>query len=99
MAIDCRNLTGIEEMSATLQSKATGGYSLNYQNPVYNGYVVRRLTPLECERLMGFFPDGWTEYGHDGKPLSDTARYQALGKSGAVPCVAYIFAGIVDEYK
>jgi DNA (cytosine-5)-methyltransferase 1 len=97
-AVDCRNLRETEEMSGTLQAKsASGGYSLNYQNPVRNGFIVRRLTPVECERLQGY-PDGWTEYGHDGKPLSDTARYQALGNSVAIPCVAYVLSGIADEY-
>lgn len=51
--------------------------------------VVRRLTPLECERLQGF-PDNWTE----GE--SDAARYKALGNSVALPCVDYIMSGIAD---
>lgn len=55
--------------------------------------TVRRLTPLECERLQGF-PDGWTEYGSDGRPICDTSRYQMLGNSVAVPCVAYIMQGM-----
>lgn len=45
---------------------------------------IRRLTPLECERLQGF-PDGWTEYGADGKKISDSARYKALGNAVSVP--------------
>ena len=57
------------------------------------GYYVRRLTPLECERLQGF-PDGWTGLGHDGRPVSDSKRYQMLGNSIAVPCAAYIMQGI-----
>ncbi len=60
--------------------------------PIQN-YIVRRLTPTECERLQGF-PDGWTRYGHDGKEISDTRRYQFLGNSVAVPCVAYILSGM-----
>lgn len=52
------------------------------------GYAVRRLTPTECERLMGF-PDGWTDGG------SDTARYKALGNSIAVPCLKWIFSQLV----
>ena len=60
-------------------------------------YIVRRLTPTECERLQGF-PDGWTTEGHDGKPISDTARYMMLGNSVAVPCVAYIMQGIVAAH-
>lgn len=52
--------------------------------------IVRRLTPLECERLQGF-PDGWTDIGDytdtNGKKrkTSDTARYKALGNSIALP--------------
>lgn len=54
---------------------------------------VRRLTPLECERLQGF-PDEWTEYGHDGKRMSDSARYRMIGNSVAVPCVEWIMQRI-----
>ena len=98
-AVDCRNLRETEEISGTLQAKTKlGGYSLNYQNPVRISFCVRRLTPLEAERLMGF-PDFWTEYGHDGKPISDTKRYSMLGNSVAVPCVAYIMQGIRDVLR
>lgn len=51
--------------------------------------LIRRLTPLECERLQGF-PDGWT----DIPDASDSARYKALGNSVAIPCVAAILQGI-----
>lgn len=95
-AVDCRNLRETDEVSGTLLAKAaSGGYSLNYQNPVRTGLCVRRLTPTEAERLQGY-PDGWTESGADGKPISDTKRYQMLGNSIAVPCVAYIMQGIRD---
>ena len=50
---------------------------------------VRRITPLECERLMGF-PDHWT----DIPGASDGVRYRALGNSVAIPCVEYILSGI-----
>lgn len=52
-------------------------------------YIVRRLTPLECERLQGF-PDGWTDIEYKGKQASDTARYKALGNSMAVPVMRWI---------
>ena len=52
-------------------------------------YLIRRLTPLECERLQGF-PDGWT----DLPGASDSARYKALGNSVAIPCVGYVMRGI-----
>ena len=51
--------------------------------------LIRRLTPLECERLQGY-PDSWT----DLPGSSDSARYKALGNSVAIPCVEYIMAGI-----
>ncbi len=50
---------------------------------------VRRLTPTECERLMGF-PDNWTLVPHRGKPASDGPRYKAIGNSMAVPCMRWI---------
>jgi len=95
-AVDCRNYREVSEASGTLQAKSkSGGYSLNYQNPVRIGCLVRRLTPTEAERLMGF-PDFWTAYGCDGKDISDSKRYSMLGNSIAVPCVAYIMQGITD---
>lgn len=56
---------------------------------VTDGYVVRRLTPVECERLQGF-PDGWTDLG--GTP--DAPRYKALGNSMAVPVIRWLGEGI-----
>ena len=50
---------------------------------------VRRLTPLECERLQGF-PDNWTE------GQSDTNRYKQMGNAVAVPVVEWIIQGISD---
>lgn len=52
-------------------------------------YAVRRLTPLETERLQGF-PDNWTASG------SDTARYQATGNSVAIPVVSFILKQVAD---
>jgi hypothetical protein len=54
--------------------------------------AVRRLTPVECERLMGF-PDGWTQIAWRKKPASecpDGPRYKALGNSMAVNCMRFI---------
>lgn len=91
--IDCRNLYENYDKSATLQSKSNGGQSLNYQNPIRIGYAVRRLTPLECERLQNF-PDGWT----DIPGASDSARYKALGNSIAVCCAEYVLEGIKSVF-
>lgn len=57
-------------------------------------HIVRRLTPLECERLDGF-PDEWTQQDTKGNAISDAARYTALGNSIAVPCAQRVFAGIL----
>jgi len=59
-------------------------------------YIVRRLLPIECERLQGF-DDDWTAFGHDGKPISDTKRYMMLGNAVCVNVVAYILMGIADQ--
>jgi len=54
------------------------------------GMAVRRLTPVECERLQGF-PDGYTNVPDaKGKQAADGPRYKALGNSWAVPNVAWI---------
>lgn len=55
-------------------------------------YIVRRLTPRECERLQGF-PDDWTLIPYRGKPAEecpDTPRYKAMGNSMAVPVMRWI---------
>jgi len=51
--------------------------------------AVRRLTPVECERLQGF-PDGYTDIKSKGKPTPDGPRYKALGNSMAVPVMGWI---------
>ncbi len=56
VAYDCRNHAAAP-VSATLQAKSNGGQSLNYINPISDGYVVRRLTPQECALLQGFPAD------------------------------------------
>ena len=50
---------------------------------------VRRLTPVECEKLQGF-PDGYTDIKPNGKPTPDGPRYKALGNSMAVPVMNWI---------
>jgi len=70
----------------TLQARmGTGGNNM----PMIAETQVRRLTPLECERLQGF-PDDWTA------GQSDSARYKQMGNAVAVPVVEWIIQGIVD---
>ena len=57
-------------------------------------HLIRRLTPLECERLQGF-PDGWT----DIPDASDSARYKALGNSVAIPCVKFVMRRIAEAIR
>lgn len=89
-AVDCRNFCEGGETNGTLQSKSNGGISYNLQNTVRTGMIVRRLTPMECERLQGY-PDGWTDIGEwmDSKGKrhkdADSPRYKALGNSIALP--------------
>ena len=65
-------------------------------------WIVRRLTPTECERLQGY-PDGWTDLGEwvDSKGKAhkpaDTPRYKALGNSIALPQWYYVLGGIADR--
>lgn len=60
---------------------------------------VRRLTPLECERLQGF-PDGWTKISYKGGKVEDcpsSLRYKAIGNSMAVPVMRFIGLGILEQ--
>lgn len=65
-------------------------------------WIVRRLTPTECERLQGY-PDGWTDLGEwiDSKGKAhkpaDSPRYKALGNSIALPQWYYVLGGIADR--
>ena len=72
-------------LTLTKQSPTGGG---QFQS-VMHAMQVRRLTPVECERLMGF-PDGHTAIPHKGKPAADGPRYKALGNSWAVNCARWI---------
>ena len=93
----------LEEEQPTLTAKGPGAVSAK------NGmkYIVRRLTPLECERLQGY-PDGWTDIGdwvdskgkkHKGD--SDSPRYKALGNSiatGKNSFWKFVLKRIVAQY-
>jgi len=59
------------------------------QLAIAQGWAVRRLTPLECERLQGF-PDGYTAVPWRGGVLADGPRYKVLGNSMAVNCMRWI---------
>ncbi len=102
--VDCRNATEYPEMNGTIQSKPGGGFSLNCNQVVRVKHIVRRLTPLECERLQGF-PDNWTDIGEwmDSKgkkhKAADSPRYKALGNSIALPSWVWILKRISAVYE
>ena len=77
------------------QEAFSGNYHIVELTNFVPFYIVRRLTPTECERLQGF-PDDWTKFGADtDKQIADTPRYQMLGNSVAIPCVQFILGNIV----
>lgn len=84
-------------------AKSNGVTSYNLQNTVRTGMIVRRLTPMECERLQGF-PDGWTDIGDwmDSKGKrhkdADSPRYKALGNSIALPFWDFLAKRISAQY-
>ena len=102
-AVDCRNFRERGETNGTLQAKSNGGISYNLQNTVRTGMIVRRLTPMECERLQGF-PDHWTDIGEwmDSKGKrhkdADSPRYKALGNSIALPFWDFLAKRISAQY-
>ena len=101
VAVDCRNATE-DIVNGALQSNSA--HSLNGNNVVRTRYIVRRLTPLECERLQGY-PDGWTDIGEwvdsNGKKrqTSDAARYKALGNSIALPPWKWVLKRLCACYE
>lgn len=81
------------DLAGTLRANPGSGFRSNgtaVEGVAISGMQVRRLTPVECERLQGF-PDGYTNIPWRGKPESpDGPRYKALGNSWAVPCARWI---------
>ena len=84
---DERNITIAANRSRVEASSPC--HTLHSFPPTVIGVGVRRLTPIECEKLQGFPPD-WTLIPHRGKPAADGPRYKAIGNSMAVPVVRWI---------
>ena len=81
----------VEELSPTLRANMGDN-----QTAMANNMAVRRLTPIECERLQGF-PDDYTNIPWRKKPESpDGPRYKAMGNSMAVPCMKWIGQRITE---
>ena len=77
-------------INSTLVARGPSAVGYIYKN--IDCSYVRRLTPLECERLQGL-PDNWTEGG------SDTERYRAIGNGMAQPCADYVMSKVVEDVK
>ena len=92
-----------EDVSHALRAKAACAYREDAETYPVQNMVVRRLTPMECERLQGF-PDGWTDIGEwrDSKGKlrkpSDSPRYKALGNSIALPFWDFLAKRISAQY-
>ncbi len=84
IAFDARQ-SGIIEYGEKTGPLDTNGHTTGVQT----GSQVRRLTPRECERLMGF-PDDYTLIPHRGKDAADGPRYKALGNSWAINCARWV---------
>ena len=80
-------------ISTTLAGQA-GGWGAKTGLYQLNNLKIRRLTPVECERLQGF-PDNWTKYGHDNKEISDTQRYKQLGNAVTTTVVTSIVRKLI----
>lgn len=79
----------VASTESTRQHKDATDLVLETKDPVIPTQLIRRLMPIECERLQGY-PDGWT----DISGASDSSRYKALGNSVAIPCVELLIMGI-----
>ena len=90
-AVDAKNFVE-GSVNGTLTS--SGEHNTEFNNVVRQQYAVRRLTPLECERLQGL-PDNYT-YLPGEKCCSDSARYRALGNGMAQPCADFVLRKIVE---
>lgn len=72
----------------------TGLYKIDLPD---DDYIIRKLTPLECERLQTL-PDGYTQYGTEGE-ISNTQRYKCIGNGWTVDVIAYIFGFLKEELE
>ena len=99
----------VPDIAHTLKVKANCDYRWDSETYPVQNMVVRRLTPLECERLQGF-PDGWTDIGDwiktdkrgrkiKVKGSADSPRYKALGNSIALPPWKWLLKRLCGNYE
>lgn len=104
VAVDAYNGAVTGDKTASLTCKNDGSHSGPLVAKKIIRCIVRRLTPVECERLQGF-PDGWTSIGEwvDSKgrkhELKDSPRYKALGNSIAIPSWKWVLKRLCAQYE
>jgi DNA (cytosine-5)-methyltransferase 1 len=92
VAFSCKDYgADASDIAPTMRAMGHAGSHANAggQLAVTTASAVRRLTPVECERLQGF-PDGYTAVPYRGKVAADGPRYKSLGNSMAVPVMRWI---------
>jgi DNA (cytosine-5)-methyltransferase 1 len=93
-------IPGPHDVNNTVRSSGHGSLTAKHnRDHIYDSYTIRRLTPIECERLQGF-PDGWTEFGTfegEVKEISDTQRYKCLGNAVTTNVIAAIMGNINQQ--
>lgn len=82
---------GIPTLTANM---GTGGHNV----PFIKGEGIRKLTPIECERLQGL-PDGWTKYYKNGDMVSDSERYERCGRTVSIPVIEAIGRRLYDFFQ
>ncbi len=82
--------------AGTLDANYYKGLANQERPGVKDGLRIRRLTPLECERLQGF-PDQWTALDQEGNPISDTQRYKMAGNAVTTNVVQAVMTNLIKE--
>ena len=85
--VDLTFINSTTRRGRRMENKSNCLTATNYDYCWYDGYICRKLTPIECERLQTF-PDNWTE------GISNSQRYKALGNSWTVDVVTHIFKNL-----
>lgn len=83
----------VKEDTTFVTLRASGGCNGGGSENLIYGEMLRKLTPLECERLQGL-PDNWTLI--DDKSCSDSARYKAIGNGMAQPCADFVIRRVAE---
>jgi site-specific DNA-cytosine methylase len=85
--VDLTFINSTTRRGRRMEDKSNCLTAANYDYCWYDGYIYRKLTPIECERLQTF-PDDWTE------GISNSQRYKALGNSWTVDVITHIFMNL-----